>query len=357
MVFPEFRMNPNPSERPVLKDLLPQELSKLFARWGLKPYRLTQVLSWIYKRQSLDFQEMTDISKQDRSTLANVCRIGQLGLLNRQRASDGTEKWLLELEDGMRVETVLIPEQDHLTQCISTQVGCSMGCSFCRTSLMGLRRQLKTWEIVEQVVMGRRLLQGEKIRNVVLMGMGEPLANYQEVVRALRIMLDRRALDLSKRRITLSTCGLIPQIRRLASEGLGISLAVSLNATTEDQRSRIMPINKVHPMGELLRACRELPLPARTRITFEYVMLGGFNDSVADARRLVRLLQGIKCKVNLIPHNPYPGSPFRRPQQERIIEFQRILADSGITAPVRWSHGSEISAACGQLAAGEDDTA
>lgn len=357
MVFPEFSMNPNPSEWPVLKHLLPQELSELFVRWGLKPYRVTQVLSWIYKRQSLDFQEMTDISKQDRSTLANICRIGQLGLLNTQRAADGTEKWLLELEDGMRVETVLIPEQDHLTQCISTQVGCSMGCSFCRTSLMGLRRQLRTWEIVEQVVMGRRLMPGEKIRNVVLMGMGEPLANYQEVVRAVKIMLDRRALDLSKRRITLSTCGLIPQIRRLASEGLGISLAVSLNATTEDQRSRIMPINKIHPMGELLRACRELSLPARSRITFEYVMLGGFNDSVADARRLVKLLQGIKCKVNLIPHNPYPGSSFRRPRQERIIEFQRILANSGITAPIRWSHGSDISAACGQLAASEQDMA
>lgn len=337
----------------ILKDLLPQEIRELFLNWGLRPYRATQVLRWMYGRQSLDFQEMTDISKQDRATLGGRCRIGQLDLLDRQRASDGTEKWLLGLEDGMRLETVLIPEEDHLTQCVSTQVGCSMGCTFCRTSGMRLRRQLRTWEIVEQVVMGRRVLQGGHIRNVVLMGMGEPLANYEAVLRAVKIMLDPHALDLSKRRITLSTCGLIPEMKRLASEGLGIALAVSLNATTDDQRSRIMPINRRYPLGELLRACRELPLPPRSRITFEYVLLKDLNDSLEDARRLVRLLKGIRCKVNLIPHNPYPGSPFQQPSDERVLAFQRVLAESGLTAPIRWSHGSEISAACGQLAGGE----
>jgi 23S rRNA (adenine2503-C2)-methyltransferase len=335
---------------PVLKDLLPQEVKELFDSFGLKTYRSAQVLKWIYGRKALSFEEMTDVSKEDRAFLAQRCLIGELELLRRQVASDGTEKWLLGLEDGLTVETVIIWEEDHLTQCVSAQVGCSMGCKFCRTASLPARRNLRTWEIVEQVVMARRLIQNTPVRNVVFMGMGEPLANYEAVLRAVRIMLDPRALDISKRRITISTCGLVPELRRLGQESLGISIAVSLNATTDEQRNFLMPINRKYPLSELLRACRELPLAPRNRITFEYVLLKGVNDSLEDAKRLAKLLRGISCKVNLIPHNPYPGSPFERPSEEKILAFQRVLADSGYTAPIRWSHGQDILAACGQLA-------
>ncbi len=336
--------------RPILKALLPEEIKEVFTAWGLVPYRARQVLSWIYGRQALTFQEMTNISKADRLFLEEHYRIAHLELLDRQRASDRTEKWLLGLEDGQRVETVIIPEEDHWTQCVSTQVGCAMGCGFCRTGEAGLRRQLEAWEIVDQVVVARRNFEGGRIRNVVLMGMGEPLANYEAVVRAIRIMLLPGGLDLSKRRITLSTCGLVPEMKRLAGEGLGISLAVSLNATTDELRSRLMPINRRYPLKQLLVACRELPLAPRQRITFEYVLFKGVNDSDEDARRLVKLLRGIRCKVNLIPHNPFPGAPFQRPSEERVLAFQRILADAAFTAPIRKSHGAEIFAACGQLA-------
>lgn len=340
------------NEEPViLKELLPEEVLELVLGWGFKSFRAQQLLKWIYVHQVEDFEQMSDISKADRAALARRSKIGLLKLLGRTQASDGTEKLLLELEDGLRIETVIIPEEDHFTQCISTQVGCSMGCAFCRTSSFGRRRDLRTWEMVEQVVAGRRLMQKGRIRNVVLMGMGEPLANYDAVLKALMIMLDPKALDLSKRRLTLSTCGLVPELRKLVSQGLDIGLAISLNATTNTQRSSLMPINRKYPLEMLLKTCRELHLPPRSRITFEYVLLEGVNDSVQDAKRLVKLLRGIRCKVNLIPHNPYPGSPFKRPPKEKILIFQKVLSDSGLTCPIRWSHGSEIWAACGQLAA------
>ncbi len=336
--------------RPILKGLLPEEVAALLAGWGLVSYRCQQVLEWIYRRQALSFQEMTNISKADRTFLDQNARIGHLELLTRERDSDHTEKWLLGLEDGLRVETVLIPEADHWTQCVSTQVGCAMGCGFCRTARMGMRRHLQAWEILDQVVVARRAFQEAKVRNVVLMGMGEPLANYDAVVQALRLMLLPAGLDLSKRRLTVSTCGIIPEMKRLASEGLGVSLAVSLNATTDELRNRLMPVNRRYPLKDLLAACRDLPLSPRQRITFEYVLFQGINDSDEDARRLVRLLRGIRCKVNLIPHNPFAGSPFQRPSEGRVLAFQRILADAAFTAPIRWSRGAEISAACGQLA-------
>jgi 23S rRNA (adenine2503-C2)-methyltransferase len=273
-----------------------------------------------------------------------------LAIIEREHASDGTEKWLMGIEDDLMVETVLIPEEDHWTQCISTQVGCQMGCSFCRTASLGLVRHLRTWEIVEQVAAARRVFQKGRIRNVVLMGMGEPLANYEAVVKAIRLMLLPEGLDLSKRRVTLSTCGMIPELQRLVTEGLGISLAVSLNATTNELRDRLMPINRIYPIEALLETCREIRLPNRERITFEYILFAGVNDSREDARRLVRLLHGIRCKVNIIPHNPFPGSPFQRPADEQVFDFQRILTDSHLTAPIRRSHGEEINAACGQLA-------
>lgn len=337
----------------ILKELLPQEVVELLADWGFRSFRAQQLLKWIYVRQAENFEQMSDISKTDRAILAQRCKIGLLRVLGRDQASDGTQKLLLGLEDGLRIESVIIPEEDHFTQCISTQVGCSMGCAFCRTSSLSRKRDLRTWEMVDQVVTGRRLMKEGRIRNVVLMGMGEPLANYHAVLKAVRIMLDPKALDLSKRRVTLSTCGLVPELRKLASEGLDIGLAVSLNATTEAQRSSLMPINRKYPLKLLLETCRELDLSPRNRITFEYVLLDGVNDSLQDARRLVKLLREIRCKVNLIPHNPYPGSPFKRPPKERILAFQKLLSDSGLTCPIRWSHGSDIWAACGQLAGGK----
>ncbi len=266
---------------------------------------------------------------------------------------DGTRKWLLEMEDGLRIETVLIPEEDHWTQCISTQVGCAMGCTFCRTARMGFKRSLSTWEILEQVSLARRTFREGRIRNVVLMGMGEPLANYESVVRALRLMLLPEGLSLSRRRITLSTCGLIPEMKRLVEEGLGIKLAVSLNAPTDEIRNRLMPINRRYPLKALLSACRGLGLPNRERITFEYVLFGGLNDAPIHARMLASLLRGIRCKVNLIPYNPFPGSTHQRPQEGDVLRFQRILISFNYTATIRWSRGTDILAACGQLA-GDD---
>ncbi len=335
----------------VLKDMLPGEMRDLFVSLGLKPYRAVQVLEWIYRHSVLSFDEMTNVSRQDRSVLEGVARIGHLEILQRQVGPDGTQKWLLGLEDGLRVETVLIPEEGYWTQCVSTQVGCAMGCAFCRTARVGLKRQLWAWEIVDQVVVARRSLGQGRVRNVVLMGMGEPLANYEAVVRAIRLMLLQEGLDISKRRVTVSTCGLVPEMRRLMQEGLGINLSVSLNATTEEVRSRLMPVNKRYPLKELLAACRELPLPPRGRITFEYVLIKGLNDGLEDARRLCRLLRGIRCKVNLIPMNPFPGCGFQPPSREVVEGFKRILDEAYFTVPIRWSRGADISAACGQLAA------
>jgi 23S rRNA (adenine2503-C2)-methyltransferase len=334
----------------VINNLLPVEMQNRLSGWGMPSYRTRQVLEWLYKHQVSSFEEMTNLSKDDRKFLSEHARIGRLEIRAAQRSADDTRKWLLELEDGYTVETVLIPEADHWTQCVSTQVGCAMGCAFCRTAQMGLQRQLAAWEIVEQVVSARRCFEyGDRIRNVVLMGMGEPLANYENVLSALRLMLLPEGLDLSKRRITVSTCGLLPEMRRLAHEGLGIGLAVSLNAVTNAQRSRLMPINRVYPIEALLATCRSLPLPERARITFEYILFRGVNDSPRDAQRLVQLLRGMRCKINLIPFNAFAGSTYESPVAEDVLAFKHILAEAHLTAPVRWSKGADISAACGQL--------
>jgi 23S rRNA (adenine2503-C2)-methyltransferase len=339
-----------PMEPIVLKDLLPEEIEELFAGWGWRHYRAQQVLQWLYRHGVKEFDLMTNLSLQERAKLKELCRVGTLGLKDRQKGSDGTEKWVFELPDGLCIEGVLIPEERHWTQCISTQVGCAMGCVFCRTASMGLKRNLRTWEIVDQVVTARRELKESRLLNLVFMGMGEPLANYEAVLKALRILLAERALNFSKRRITVSTCGLPEQLERLAGEGLGVNLAVSLNAPTDTLRSQLMPINRKYPLKVLLETCRRIPLAPTRRITFEYVLISSVNDQPHHATRLAKLLRGIRCKVNLIPYNPYPGSPFRTPPTEQILEFQSILLDSGLTATIRWSRGSDIGAACGQLA-------
>ena len=332
-----------------LKSLSQEEVYRFAAGRGLPKYRATQLLHWIYERYVVSLQEITEFSKLLRNELAQTAAISNLELAVRQRSQDGTEKFLFSLEDGQTIESVLIPDKDRLTLCISSQAGCAMGCSFCVTGDIGLIRNLKAHEIVDQIISVNRLIAPRRITNIVLMGMGEPLANFDEVVEALWRITG--LMGISKRRITLSTSGLVPKMLELPQKAPDVNLAVSLNATTDEVRSRIMPINKTYPLKELLDACRRYPLRPRRRITFEYVLIDGVNDTPADAKRLVKLLRGIPCKVNLIPCNPEEQSSMKRPSEESILAFQKVIADSNITVLVRESKGQDILAACGQLKA------
>jgi 23S rRNA (adenine2503-C2)-methyltransferase len=268
----------------------------------------------------------------------------------RTPSQDGSQKLVLRYGDGARVQAVLMPDADRLTLCVSTQVGCGFGCAFCYTGTMGLERNLSAGEIVAQVMVAREgLAAGLRITHIVYMGMGEPLANYTATVKSLRLLTDPQAFAFSPRRITVSTVGLVSGIERLARENLRVNLAVSLHATSNEIRDRIMPVNRGFAIEELLAACRRFPLPFRQRMTFEYVLLEGVNDSVEDARRLAKLLKGIRGKINLIPFNDWEGSSFARPPLARILDFQTVLLEHGIRATVRWSKGEDIGAACGQL--------
>lgn len=330
------------------RDALKDRLSGI----GLRPYRASQILQWIYRHHARSFADMSNIAKPDRELLAGRFTIPALQVLRSEHSSDGTRKLLFGLEDGHTVESVLIPDEDRLTLCISSQVGCRQACRFCLTGQGGIVRDLRAWEIADQVLETSDIVRAEggmAITNIVLMGMGEPLANFDEVTEALRVMTSENGLAISPRRITLSTCGVVPGIDRLAASGIKVNLAVSLNASTDEVRDRIMPVNRRYPLKELLAACRRFPLDNRRRITFEYVMLGGVNDSAEDAERVARMLRGIRCKVNLIPFNPFPGSEFRRPDDAAVRRFQQVLLDRHYTAPVRESRGRDISAACGQL--------
>jgi len=268
----------------------------------------------------------------------------------RTPSQDGSHKLVLRYGDGARVQAVLMPDGDRLTLCVSTQVGCGFACAFCFTGTMGLERNLSAGEILAQVLVARQGLgPGERITHIVYMGMGEPLANYSATVKSLRLLTDPQAFAFSPRRITVSTVGLVSGIERLAKETLKVNLAISLHATSNEIRDRIMPVNRGFAIEELLAACRRFPLPFRQRMTFEYVLLDGINDSVEDARRLVKLLKGIRGKINLIPFNDWEGSSFARPPLPRILAFQAVLLEHGITATIRWSKGEDIGAACGQL--------
>ncbi len=338
-----------------LKALREEELLRFVQERGLPSYRARQLLHWIYRRGAESLDQITELPISLRESLRKDSYISNLQPLKRLTSSDGTEKFLFGLEDGERIESVLIPESPEegkrITLCVSSQVGCALGCAFCLTGRMGLRRNLKAYEIVDQYISVRRLSQ-QKITNIVFMGMGEPLMNLKEVAEALRRIT--KLLEFSPRRITLSTAGVVPELRRLRDEKLGIppvKIAISLNATTNSVRNRLMPINRRYPIEELLQACRDLPLKKRERITFEYVLIKGVNDSDEDARRLVRLLMGLPAKVNIIPFNSYSGSEFEPPEQEQVYRFQSILLHAGMTAPVRKSRGADILAACGQLQA------
>lgn len=330
--------------------LLRDEVEAVVGELGQPPYRGRQLFHWVQARRAVDFEAMTSLPRSLREELAGRMRIGRAGAVRVQRSLDGTRKHLFRLADGEEIESVLIPDEGRLTACISTQAGCPLACRFCLTGLMGLRRNLTAGEIVGQILSLQEGLEpSERISSVVLMGMGEPLLNLPQVERALRVLCDEYGPNLSPRRITLSTAGHVPGIRKLAASDLGVNLAVSLSATTDAVRDQIMPVNRRWPIAELLAACRTYPLPSRRRLTFEYVMLDGVNDSPEDARRLVGLLRGIRCKINLIPFNTAPDLPDRASPRERVEGFQRILHDARLTATIRESRGWDISAACGML--------
>lgn len=343
-------MTPGPAPQ-ALTDLTRPQLEAAFAQRRVPAYRARQVFQWLYRRGVSDFGEMTDLPRALRATLAAEFSIPTPSVARVDVSEDGTRKFLLNLGDGRTVEAVFIPDTPNQTFCLSTQVGCAMGCGFCLTATMGLVRQLTPGEVVGQVrVLSAALELRDRTFNIVLMGMGEPLHNYDNTMAALRILTDPHGFGLPPRRITLSTVGLVPEIERLAAEDVMPNLAISLHATTDEQRGALVPLNRKYGIAEVLEACRRFPLGKRDRITFEYVLLDGVNDTPEDARRLARLLSSQRAKVNLIPLNPAAGIPYERPSDDRINAFGRILADGGITVSVRKSRGRDIRAACGQLA-------
>jgi 23S rRNA (adenine2503-C2)-methyltransferase len=326
------------------------ELEDSLVAAGEPRFHARQVFRWIHRRGVTGFAAMTDLGLELRAKLERDFHVSTPEIVRREQSSDGTTKFLLQLADGKLIESVYIPETPSNTFCLSTQVGCAMKCAFCLTGRMGIVRDLTAGEIVGQVrVLARALGMLDKRFNIVLMGMGEPLHNYDATMKALRMLADEHGMAVSPRRVTLSTVGVLPALERLAAEPLMPNLAVSLHATTEDQRELLVPINRKYGVKELLDACRRFPLKRRNRITFEYVMLKDVNDTADDARRLVRLLNGIKAKVNLLPLNEAAGIPFERPSDERVNRFAQILADHHLTVSVRKSRGRDIRAACGQL--------
>lgn len=329
-----------------LKNLSPDELLAFLSGMGKERFRCEQLLRWIYKRGVTDLEQMTDLSKSLRSELQQKAFISDWQPEAVETSSDGTRKYLFRLADGASVETVKIPmEGQRSTLCISSQVGCAMQCSFCLTGNFGFQRHLSAAEIVNQVC---AVAKEGPLNNIVFMGMGEPLHNLDNVVRALQILYATAGFDYGTRKITVSTCGLVPQMAELGAR-ITVNLAVSLNATTDAVRDQLMPVNKRYPLKELLRACRNYPLVSHRRITFEYILIRDLNDSLADARRLVTLLHGIKAKVNLIPFNEHEGAQYRCPTDQTIEAFQSYLLNHDVVAIRRASKGQDISAACGQL--------
>ncbi len=332
------------------------ELAAELAAFGAEPFRARQLWHWIYHRGTTDFERMTSLSKAFRARLAERYVVARPQVARALTSVDGTRKWLLRFPDGQEIETVHIPEADRGTLCVSSQVGCTLTCKFCHTGTQRLVRNLAAAEIVGQVMIARDAL-GEwpspaadrQLTNIVMMGMGEPLYNFDGVAAALKIVMDHEGLSISRRKITLSTAGVVPMIRRCGAE-LGVNLAISLHAVRDDLRDHLVPLNKKYPLAELLDACRSYPGSSNARrITFEYVMLRDVNDSPADARELVRLLAGIPAKVNLIPFNPWPGAPFECSTDDAIAAFAEIVNAAGYSSPVRTPRGRDILAACGQL--------
>jgi 23S rRNA (adenine2503-C2)-methyltransferase len=332
------------------------ELTALMQEIGEPAFRAKQLWHWIYHRGETDFEKMTSLAKPFRAALAERFEVGRPGVSVDRQSIDGTRKWLLKFGDGQEAESVHIPEEDRGTLCVSSQVGCTLTCKFCHTGTQRLVRNLSAAEIVGQVMNARDKLgewpspqDGRLLSNIVMMGMGEPLYNYDNVAKALKIVMDHEGISISKRKITLSTAGVVPMIPKAGAE-LGVNLAISLHAVTDELRDRIVPINKKYPIKDLMQACRDYPtLNNARRITFEYVMLKDVNDSPAEARALVKLIEGIPAKVNLIPFNPWPGAPFERSTDAAIAKFSDIVFNAGYASPVRTPRGEDIMAACGQL--------
>lgn len=318
-------------------------------------YHSKQIFKWVYWRRVKSFEAMSDLPKNLRSELALKISLDPILKMScNQQSKDGTEKFLFELSDANTLESVLIPAEDRLTICISSQVGCAMGCKFCMTASQGLVRNLEVQEIVSQVY---ALSESSKITNIVFMWMGEPLHNLENVCRAVEIFVTQEGLNFSKRKITISTSGLVPQIRQLNERLTGkarVNLAISLNSSTNEQRTSVMPINKAFSIEKLLDACKDFKLDPHRRITFEYVMLGELNDTLEDAKRVSYLLKNIPSKINLIPYNPHPASPYKRPLDGSVEVFQKFLLDEGHTALIRHSRGRDILAACGQLRSAQE---
>ncbi|BEQ16819.1 23S rRNA (adenine(2503)-C(2))-methyltransferase RlmN [Desulfoferula mesophila] len=346
-------MNTTTDKRPELRDLSPARVQDLVLALGEKPYRARQVLQWLYQHGATDFAQMTSLSKGFREKLAQAARLANLEPALVETSSDGTRKLLFKLADGHAVESVLIPEEEHSTLCVSSQVGCRMGCAFCRTATLGFKRNLRPHEIMGQVLAARRLADADRpLTNIVFMGMGEPLDNLEAVNLALGHLLGSHGLAMSQRKVTVSTSGVVAGLPALAAASPA-ALAVSLNAPTDELRDRLMPVNRRWSLAALKQALLAYPLKPTRRITFEYVLLGGVNDQPEHAAALVRWLQGLRAKVNLIAFNPHEGSEFARPSDQAVEAFQGLLIERHVTALVRQSRGQDISAACGQLAGKE----
>ena len=332
-----------------LKGLNEAETEAWVLELGMESYRARQIRQWLFKKLVGSFDEMTNISASRRALLQEKADISPLKLVDRLESTDTTAKYLFKCRDGNLIESVLIPEKDHLTLCISSQAGCSMGCRFCLTARQGLIRNLTPDEIIEQIILVKRSISTpDRITNIVFMGMGEPLANYDAVIKTAGNLIAEDAMNFSHRKVTLSTCGLVPQIDRLGKE-IPVNLAISLNAPDNRKRDYLMPINKVYPIELLLSACKDFPLPNRGMLTFEYILIDGINDTDEDALKLCKILNGLRAKINLIPLNPHPGSDMSPSPQERIHAFQDILIRNHYTAIIRKSKGRDILAACGQL--------
>lgn len=348
---------PSTDERVNLIGLTREALAEAMADIGEKPFRAKQLWHWMYYRGATDFAAMTDLSKTLRAKLEDRFVVARPKTAREQTSTDGTRKWLFEFTDGQKAETVFIPDEDRGTVCISSQVGCTLTCRFCHTGTQRLVRNLSPAEIVGQFLAARDsygewptpMDERRMLSNVVLMGMGEPLYNFDNVAAAMRIVMADDGIALSRRRITLSTSGVVPEIHRCGKE-LNVNLAISLHAPDDDTRNVIMPINKKYPLKDLIQACRDYPGASNARrITFEYVMLKGMNDTPAHARALIKLVKGLPCKFNLIPFNPWPGTPYECSDADTIHEFAEIIWNAGLSAPIRTPRGRDILAACGQL--------
>jgi 23S rRNA (adenine2503-C2)-methyltransferase len=339
-----------------MKDFYNYRYSELVAtlesEFGVSSYRATQLFDWVYRKRVTDFSQMSNIGRGLRTAFADFFYFPVANIHERHISSDGTRKYLFEVEEGDLVESVMIKQVNRMTLCVSSQVGCAMGCKFCRTGTMGLKRSLSTSEILRQVngVIEDAKEFGDSFQNIVFMGMGEPLHNYDGVTRAVSVLTDDFGYGMSPRKVTVSTVGLVPAIRKLADSDVSVSLAVSLNATTDEVRSQVMPVNRKYSIRELLDAVRSFPDSPRKKVTIEYVMLGGVNDTEADMHRLAAMMRGLPVKVNLIPYNDNAGLGYKTPTREWVFTWQKYLNSQGQQAFIRWSKGADIAAACGQLA-------